>query len=76
MSHYNQELKEHKLVGFRIYSVVKIVFSILLSWKLTIIILDSNWIFYNLFYIKSNRRKRDRELISSVTSLSRGTNSE
>ena len=26
--------------------------------------------------VKSNRRKRDRELISSVTSLSRGTNSE
>ena len=33
MSHYNQELKEHKLVGFRIYSVVKIVFSILQSWN-------------------------------------------
>ena len=44
--------------------------------KLTIIILVVIGFFIIFSIIKSNRRKRDRELISSVTSLSRGTNSE
>jgi|TARA_B110000908_G_C10158264_1_gene404711 hypothetical protein len=44
--------------------------------ELTIIISVTIGFFIIFSIIKSNRRKRDIELISSVTSLSRGTNSE
>tara|TARA_B100000787_G_scaffold147934_1_gene119191 strand:- start:174 stop:551 length:378 start_codon:yes stop_codon:yes gene_type:complete len=44
--------------------------------ELTIIISVTIRFFIIFSIIKSNRRKRDIELISSVTSLSRGTNSE
>ena len=44
--------------------------------ELTIIISGIIGFFIISSVIKSNRRKRERELISSVTSLSRGTNSE
>ena len=42
--------------------------------ELTISIVIGFFIIY--YIIKSYQRKRDRELISSVTSLNRGTNSE
>ena len=44
--------------------------------EVTIIISVIIGVFIIPSIVKSNRRKKDRELISSVTSLSRGTNSE
>ena len=48
--------------------MVELTIIILISVVIGFIIISSN--------VKSNRRKRERELIESVTSLNRGTNSE
>jgi hypothetical protein len=57
------------LIGFRIFQYFTIV-----ELKVIISIVIGFFIIY--YIIKSYQRKRDRELISSVTSLNRGTNSE
>ena len=57
------------LIGFRIFQYFTIV-----ELKVIISIVIGFFIIY--YIVKSYQRKRDRELISSVTSLKRGTNSE
>ena len=57
------------LIGFRIFQYFTIV-----ELKVIISIVIGFFIIY--YIVKSYQRKRDRELISSVTSLNRGTNSE